>query len=245
METGRVAVQQPASGNVAQSYNSYPFPDMGAHALSPKVSLEPISTTLPVSPTSLTSDRMSPISPSSDRMSPTSPISNRTSPASRFASVYPPSLQATLPEMDIPSRSHSTDSSGSTDSYDSFHSAFSSLSLSDTDETLLKGAEKQLHDQLEKLRLRMSRKDMTNLQLERELKDTKAEKCKLEQLVLDLQEKVAELEQERRERGQQAAASSLAQIASLRKDLDEHLDTTNRYLAQLKELKEHMQEQMK
>ena len=83
---------------------------------------------------------------------------------------------------------------------------------------------------------------MTNLQLERELKDTKAEKCKLEQLVLDLQEKVAELEQELGERAQQATASSLVQIASFRKDLDEHLDTTNRYLAQLKE---DMQERMK
>ena len=61
----------------------------------------------------------------------------------------------------------------------------------------------------------MSRKDKTIFQLERELKDTKAEKYKVEQLILDLQEKVEELEQERRERAQQAAASSLAQIASL------------------------------
>ena len=261
VETGRVAVQQP-SGDIAQPYVSYqsPFTDVGAHALSLRALPEPISittTTMPLSPTSPTSDHMSPnspisnrdttplsptsptsdhtspTSPTSDRTSPTSPISNHISPASRSASVYPPSLQATSSETNILSCSHSTDSSGSTSSADAIHSALSSLSLSETDETLLKGAEKQLHDQLEKLRLRMSQKDMTNLQLERELKDTKAEKYKLEQLVLDLQKKVAEQEQELRERAQQATASSLAQIASLRKDLDEHLDATNRYLAQL------------
>ena len=180
--------------------------------------------------------------------SPTSPTSDRDvmSPVSHDASVYPPLLQATL---SVPSRSHSTvsshstDNSHSTDSSNSFYSAVNSLSLSEPDEALLKGAENQLQNQLEnmqKVRLRMSRKDLTIFRLEQELKDTKAEQHKAEQRVQDLQEKVAEQEQELRV--QQAAAGSPAQIASLQKDLDttrKDLDTTNRYLAHI--YKEYMQ----
>ena len=251
VEAGRTAGhhQPPASSDTAQSY---PASFMPTKASPPTERVLVTVTTptprLPRGPigdcTPLASDIAS---PASDIMS---PESDDTSPAGRDAFVP---LQATMPTMEflraMPSRSDSTDSNASIGSCDTFHScrstlslsdAFPSLSLSETDgsddESLFKSAKMQL----QKLQLRMSRKDKAISLQERELKDTITKLNKADERVKDLQEKLAKKDRELREKAQQAVAGSPSQMASLQK----HLDITNRYLEHVEKERDRLQQEV-